>query len=309
MSDHKPDEGHADEYCHHNPWPEEGNTGHIWDDDIRELDNPPPLWWMLSFYAGFILIIFYTVYYPSIPLVTTHTPGISGWTQVGEYHENFQVLRDWRQRNFADKEERLAALSVGEILRDPELTQYAVATSRMLFGDYCAACHGMGGAGVPFFPVLADDVWLWGGTVEQIEASISKGRIGNMPARGMMGNLTDLEVEQVADFVIALAEGAGGEVQFAAGKAIYSKGMCMACHGVDGKPMAPAGATDLTDSVWRFSSDRNEVIRVIKHGVNVKAEGRLTVDGVMPPFNERLPDAEINVKRLAIYVHQLGGGQ
>ncbi len=293
----------------HNPWPDEGNTGHIWDEDLRELDNPPPLWWMLSFYAGFVMIIFYTIYYPSIPLATTHTKGVSGWTQVADYHEDFQVLRDWRQSNFADKEERLLALPLTEILQDEELKQYAVATSNMLFGDYCAACHGVGGQGVPNFPILADDVWLWGGSVDQIKASISGGRIGNMPARGMMGNLTDEEMFQVTDFVIALSEGRGEEAQFAAGKAVYTKGMCMACHGVTGKPLAPAGATDLTDSIWRFSSDREEIFAVIKHGVNVKAEGNLTRQAVMPAFHERLPDAEVNVKRLAIYVHALGGGQ
>ncbi len=292
----------------HNPWPDEGNTGHIWDEDLRELDNEPPLWWMLSFYAGFIFIIIYIVYYPSIPLVDTHTKGIAGWTQVKEYQDNFQVLKDWRQANFADKEERLAALTVGEILHDPELTEYAIATSRMIFGEFCMACHGTSGAGIPHFPVLADDNWLWGGTVEQIEASISKGRIGNMPAKGMMGNLNDAEIADLADYVIALSEGRGGEELFSAGKAIYTKGMCMACHGPAGVPLAPAGATDLTDAIWRFSGAHEDVVRVIKYGVNVKGLDN-TIKAVMPPFNERLPNAEVNVKRLAIYVHSLGGGQ
>ncbi len=301
--------------AHKNPWPDEGNTGHIWDEDLRELDNPPPLWWMLSFYAGFITIIFYTLYYPTIPLTNEtgeFTTGMAEWTQVNEYNDDFKVLKDWRVAKFADKEEKLAAMSVTEILQDEELKSYALATSKMLFGDYCAACHGAGGAGNPNFPVLADDDWLWGGSVAQIEASIKNGRIGNMPAKGMMGNLNDAEIDQVTDYVIALSEGKGGDAAHSAGKAVYTKGMCLACHGPAGKPLAPAGAANLTDQIWRFSGDREEVRAVIANGVNVKKNGEYvagTRQAVMPSFKERLPNADVNVKRLAVYIHALGGGQ
>lgn len=305
----------------HNPWPDEGNTGHIWDEDIRELDNPPPLWWMLAFYAGFIMIIFYAIYYPTIPLVNSHTKGIAGWTAVGEYKESKAQLESWRQRTFADQEERLASLDVTEILADDELRAYAVNTSKVLYGDYCMACHGWGGAGNPNFPILANDDWLWGGSIKQIEASLINGRVGNMPARGMMGNLTDEEVEQVADYTIALATGQADNAEFAAGKALYNgKGMCMACHGPQGQPMAPNGASNLTTGIERFAGvpgnihadRRDSVIHTIKYGVNVRVDGDYhpqTRQAVMPAFNERLPDADVNIKRLAVYVHQLGGGQ
>ena len=299
----------------HNPWPEEGNTGHIWDEDLRELDNPPPLWWMLSFYAGFIMIIFYTLYYPTIPLTDEtgeFTKGFAGWTQVEEYHEDFKVLRDWRSSKFADKEERLASMSVDEILKDEDLKAYSVATSKMLFGDYCAACHGVGGQGNPNFPVLADDDWLYGGKPSQIEASLVNGRIGNMPAKGMMGNLAEEEMYQVTDYVIALAEGRGDDDEVIAGKGVNMKGMCMACHGPEGKPLAPTGAANLTDQVWRFSSDRDEVYNVIANGVNVKKDGEFvkgTKQAIMPSFKERLPNADVNIKRLTVYVHALGGGE
>ena len=298
--------------AHHNPWPDEGNTGHIWDEDLRELDNPAPLWWMLSFYAGFVMIVFYAIYYPTIPLADSYTKGVAGWTQVGEYHEDFKVLKDWRQAKFADKEEKLAALSVDDILKDDDLKSYAVATSKVLFGDYCAGCHGAGGQGNPNFPVLADDDWLWGGKPAQIQAALVNGRVGNMPAKGMMGNLNDQEIEQVADYVIAMSQGKADDAAFAAGKAVYAKGMCLACHGPAGKPLAPAGAANLTDGIWRFSSDRDEVIAVIKYGVNVKKAGELipgTKQAYMPSFKERLPNADVNIKRLTVYVHSLGGGQ
>ncbi len=304
-----------------NPWPDEGNTGHIWDEDIRELDNPPPLWWMLSFYASFLMIVFYALYYPTIPLTDElggHTKGVAGWTQIEEYNEDFQVLRNWRDSKFAEQEEKLAALDVTEIIKDEELKSYAVATSKVLFGDYCAACHGAGGAGNPNFPVLADDAWLWGGNIKQIEASLVNGRIGNMPAKGMLGNLTEQEMQDVTDYVVALSEGKGNDAAFAAGKAVYAKGMCLACHGPVGKPLAPVGAADLTDQVMRFqgipgdlnASARDSIYYTIAYGVNVKKEmDKPTRSGVMPSFKERLPDAEVNIKRLAVYVHALGGGQ
>ncbi|MDR9498921.1 MAG: cytochrome-c oxidase, cbb3-type subunit III [Hydrogenovibrio sp.] len=296
----------------HNPWPDEGNTGHIWDEDIRELDNPPPLWWMLAFYAGFVMIVFYALYYPTIPWTDSHYKGMAGWTQVEEYKEDYQVLENWRDQKFAQEEEQLAALPLKEIIENDELKTYAVKTSKVLFGDYCAGCHGAGGQGNPNFPVLADDNWLWGGKVDQIYTAIEKGRIGNMPARGMMGNLNDEEVEQVADYVIALANGNGDDASVSAGKAVYQKGMCLACHGPQGKPLAANGATNLTDQIWRFSSERDEVIKTIKYGVMVKKDGELapnTRNAVMPSFADRLPDAEVNMKRLAVYVHALGGGQ
>ena len=298
--------------AHHNPWPDEGNTGHIWDEDLRELDNPPPLWWMLSFYAGFIMIVFYTLYYPTIPLVDSYTKGVTGWTAVEEYKEDYKQLNDWREKKFAGQEEQLAALSVEEILQNDELKSYAVKTSKVLFGDYCAACHGAGGQGNPNFPVLADDDWLYGGKVSTIRTTLINGRQGNMPAKGMMGNLNSQEIEQVADYVIALSEGRGNDASVAAGKGVYAKGMCVACHGPAGKPLAYTGAANLTDGIWRFSGERDEVIKTITYGVNVKKNGKIdpnTRVAVMPSFKERLPNSEVNIKRLAIYVHSLGGGQ
>ncbi|GKT13043.1 MAG: cytochrome c oxidase cbb3-type subunit III [Thiomicrorhabdus sp.] len=301
--------------ANHNPWPDEGNTGHIWDEDLRELDNPPPLWWMLSFYAGFILIIFYVLYYPTIPLTNDsggYTKGLTGWTAINEYNEDFTTLNNWRTAKFADKEEKLAAMSVTDILNDEELKSYAVATSKALFGDFCAACHAAGGAGNPGFPVLADDDWLYGGSITQIETTITNGRIGNMPAKGMMGNLSDGEIDSVADYVIALSEGKGGDAAYADGKAVFAKGMCLACHGPVGKPLAPTGAANLTDQIWRFSGDRDQIRKTIAEGVNVKKNGVHTAgtrQAVMPTFKERLPNADVNIKRLAVYVHSLGGGQ
>ncbi len=305
----------------HNPWPDEGNTGHIWDDDIRELDNPPPLWWILAFYAGFVAIIFYVIYYPAIPWVNSHTKGVAGWTAVEEYNQDFQVLNDWRQRTFAAEEEQLRALDVNEIIQDENLRAYAINTSRVIFSDYCMACHGAEGSGNPNFPILANDDWLWGGSVKAIEAAMINGRVGNMPARGMMGNLTDEEVVEVARYSIALSEGNPEAEEFAVGKGLYNgKGMCMACHGPAGKPLAPNGAANLANEINRFqgvpdnlqASRLDSYVHTIKYGVNVRDGGAYLANtrrAEMPSFKERLPDAEVNIKRLAVYVHSLGGGE
>ncbi|WP_232023457.1 c-type cytochrome [Thiomicrorhabdus aquaedulcis] len=271
---------------------------------------------LLRFYNDY----FYTLYYPTIPLTDgtgEFTKGMAGWTQVEEYQDDFTVLKNWRVSKFADKEEKLAAMSVEDILKDEELKSYAVATSKVLFGDYCAGCHAAGGAGNPNFPILADDDWLWGGSVKQIETAMVNGRIGNMPAKGMMGNLSEQEMQDVTDYVMALSEGKGEDVAFTAGKAAYTKGMCLACHGPAGKPLAPTGSANLTDQVWRFTglpgADlRTEAYNTIAYGVNVKKDGQYiagTRQAYMPSFKERLPDADVNIKRLAIYVHALGGGQ
>lgn len=290
--------------AHENPWPNEGNTGHFWDDDIRELDNPPPLWWMLAYYAGFVMIVFYALYYPAVPTPSGHTKGLAGWTSIGEYHEDFDTLNKWRSEKFAAQEQALATKSVDEILADKNLVDYAVATSKALFGDYCAACHGAGGAGNKGYPVLADDDWLYGGEVATIYQTIVGGRVGNMPAYGAM--LTPEQISNVADFVIAMSNGQGEDASVAAGREVFNSIGCAACHMPDGSGMAMLGAARLNDKVWRFSGEKSEVIRTITHGVNAMGE-KDTRPAVMPAFAERLGDKE--VKRLAVYVHSLGGGK
>jgi cytochrome c oxidase cbb3-type subunit 3 len=290
--------------AHENPWPNEGNTGHIWDEDIRELDNPPPLWWMLAYYAGFAMIIFYVLYYPALPGPTGHTKGLAGWTQIKEYHDDFDVLKQWRGEKFAAQEQALASKSVDEILADKNLVNYAVATSKALFGDNCSACHGSGGMGNKGYPILADDDWLYGGDVATIHQTLAGGRVGNMPAYGAM--LSAQQVSDAADFVIALANGTSEDAAVAAGKEVFNTIGCAGCHMPDGSGMAALGAARLNDKIWRFSGEKAEVMKTIAHGVNAMGD-KDTRPAVMPAFGERLSDTE--VKRLAVYVHSLGGGK
>ncbi len=141
-----------------NPFPGENNTGHIWDDNIRELNNPIPRWWMMGFWLSLAWILGYAIIYPTIPTTEDYTKGLTGWTAQQEFQEGMQEIQNIR----AEYEEQIATMSAAEILEDDGLTRYALNSTRVLFGDNCAACHGAGGQGAPSFPVLADDNWLYG---------------------------------------------------------------------------------------------------------------------------------------------------
>ncbi|HFC53240.1 MAG TPA: cytochrome-c oxidase, cbb3-type subunit III [Gammaproteobacteria bacterium] len=273
-------------------------TGHVWDDNLAELLNEPPKWWMIGFWASIIMVVIYFLVYPSIPLVNSHFKGIMGWTSIKELKEDMQTIEKAR----AKYENRLPGMSAAAILADDELTQYVTRSAKVLFGDNCAACHGTAGAGNPNFPVLVDDDWLYGGKIENIVQTIANGRRGNMPAHA--GKLSDQEIADLAKHVKALSE--GGE--YAPGKEIFmGKGGCFACHGQDAKGMTALGSANLTDGIWRFSPGTEEAIAyTIAHGVNDPNDPQ-TRNAVMPKFGGKMSETDIN--KLAVYVYKLGGGQ
>ena len=308
-----------------------GDTGHVWD-GIRELDNPCPRWWLNSLWLSGLVVVVYFVLYPSLPLVNGSTKGILGWTQIKEFNEDMAEVQAQR----APYEAKLAAMSVEEILADQEMLNYAIGSSKVLFGDNCAACHGVGGnpptdSG---YPVLADDDWLFGGTTDEIMMSIANGRAGIMPAHANL--LTDDEVDQLVTFVVDSANGTASE----AGMALYTAKGCFACHGADAKGVKMMGSANLTDKIWRFSGDEEQVRHTILHGVNDASDPETRV-AVMPQWSEKLAimiearayavedgedpndidwDDELDgdeserlsegdIKKLTVYVHQFGGGQ
>jgi len=276
-----------------------GDTGHVWDDNLRELLNEPPRWWMISFYASIAWVLVYFILYPSIPLVDSYTKGVMGWTQIKEYKEDLRKIEQVR----APWENKLKGMSAAAILADSDLTSYTISSAKVLFGDRCAACHGAGGAGNPGFPVLADDDWLYGGSVESIQESITAGRQGMMP--GYAGQISDKEIDDLANFVMALSQGNGDSQP--AGKALFDEAGCSGCHGADGKGMHMMGSANLTDGIWRFSSQDQlaSVKYTITHGVNTGEKD--SRNAVMPSFENQLSATDIT--KLAVYVHQLGGGQ
>lgn len=282
----------------HNPFPDEGNTGHIWDDNLRELANPVPNWWMMAFYASIAFVIGYGLIYPMIPLATTYTKGMTGWTAIGEYKAAMAEVEAIRK----PYEDKIAAMSAKEILGDAELSAYVEASGKVLFGDSCSACHGAGGSGNVGYPVLADDDWLAGGTIEQIQATITNGRKGMMTAHAT--TLSEAEINTLANYAVGLSEGKTDE----AGKALFQAKACFACHGMDAKGMAALGSANLTDGIWRFNEADKlaSAKRTIAHGVNMAGDP-LTRNAEMPSFKGKLSEADI--KKMAVYVYKFGGGK
>jgi len=310
---------------------EVNDTGHVWD-GIRELDNPPPRWWLNALYLSGFIVLVYLILYPSLPLVTDSTKGLLGWTQIGEYKDDLAKVEAIR----APFDDKLAAMSVEEILADQDMLNYAIGSSKVLYGDNCAACHGTGGAPVvgSGYPILTDDDWLYGGTLADIQVSIAKGRQSMMPAHKEL--LKTEEVDQLVKFVIDSSNGVATE----AGKALYMDKGCFACHGADAKGNKALGSANLTDKIWRFSGEQDQVRYTILHGVNATND-KATRVAVMPQWNEKLaimlearayaiaddedPNeidwddelegdeserlSETDIKKLTVFVHQFGGGE
>ncbi len=276
-----------------NPFPGENNTGHIWDDNIRELDNPPPGWWMISLWASIAFFFGYILLYPSLPIGNEPTKGLLDWTSIGEYQRGLDVVNEVR----APFEEKIKGLTAKQILEDDGLTTYTLASAKVLFGDFCAPCHGGGGQGGPDYPVLVDDDWLYGGAVETIEQTITNGRKATMTAHANI-----LKPEETDALVKAVMSGNPTE------EPLYAAKGCIACHGADGKGLQVLGAANLTDKIWRFKADDQEqsVRDTIMHGVNFAGDPK-TREAIMPVFGDRLSKDEI--KKLAVYVYKLGGGQ
>ncbi|PHS25389.1 MAG: cytochrome-c oxidase, cbb3-type subunit III [Methylophaga sp.] len=307
------------------------DTGHVWD-GIRELDNPCPRWWLNSLWLSGLMVIVYFILYPSLPLIEGSTKGILGWTQINEFEEDMAKVEAIR----APFDNQLAAMTVEEILVDPRMLNYAIGSSKVLYGDNCAACHGVGGApptGV-FYPNLTDDDWLFGGGIYDIKMSIAQGRAGMMPAHKNL--LTEEETDQLVQFVIDYSNGEPTE----AGLALYNAKGCFACHGADAKGIKAMGSANLTDKIWRFSGTPEGIRHSIIHGVNDPSDPQTHI-AVMPGWNEKVaimmearayaiedgddPNdidwddeldgdeaerlTETDIKKLAVYVHQLGGGQ
>lgn len=266
------------------------DTGHVWDENLRELTNQPPKWWMLGFYASLAFVLAYVIIYPAIPLVNTHTPGLMGWTAVKEMKEGMAVIDERRSKY----EQKLNGMSAAAIAADDDLSQYVTRSAKVLFGDNCAACHGAGGQGNANFPVLADDDWLYGGGIDAISTSITSGRQSMMPAGG---NLSDGDIDKLASAIV------GGNV---AGEPLFMEKGCFACHGADAKGNQMLGSANLTDKIWRFkAADQLASVKyTIKHGVNDPSDEN-TRDAVMPQFGgSKLSDTDI--KKLAVYVYKLG---
>jgi cytochrome c oxidase cbb3-type subunit 3 len=288
-----PDSGAADK-------PTAGETtGHEWD-GIRELDTPLPRWWLYLWYATIAASIAYWVLMPAWPGITGYTKGVLHRSDRAEVAQELKALDRLRGAELV----QLRNASLETIEKTPALQAFALSVGQSVFGDNCATCHGQGGAGGKGYADLRDDVWLWGGSLEQIQQTITHGARFpgdpqthqlQMPAFGD-GALTANQVDDLTEYVVALSHRPANIAAVRrAGKLWVDN--CSACHGVNGQGQAQPGAPNLTDADWLYGSDRASIRDQIVHGRG----------GVMPAWGGRLSPETI--KALAVYVHVNAGGQ
>lgn len=231
---------------------EDADTGHVWDDDLRELNKPLPRWWLGLFILTVVFAIVYLVLYPGMG----NFDGTLGWTQEKQYRAQVEAA----ETRFAD----FYAPFTGEPIPELATNADAVAAGRNLFVNNCAACHGSDARGAPGYPNLRDDNWLYGGQPEQILTSILQGRHGMMPALG--GALGDEKLGQVVTYVRSLSgETTAPAGYLADGREVF-RNFCAACHGMEGRGNQALGAPDLADSAWLYGNSLETLRTTIMQG-------------------------------------------
>ena len=253
--------------------------GHVWDEDLQELNNPLPRWWLNLFYLTLVFSIVYLVLYPGLGTFA----GALGWTQLGQYEREMAAAK----KQFDPLYEKY----LKEDLKALATNKEAIKTGERLFVNYCTTCHGSDARGAKGFPNLRDSDWLYGGEPETIKASIMGGRQGVMPAWGaaLGGNEG---VFQVTEYVLSLSGRRVNEEAALAGKARYQQ-LCVGCHGADGRGNQQLGAPNLTDDIWLYGGSQKSVMESIDKGRS----------GRMPAHNEFLGEAKSHL--LAAYVYSL----
>jgi cytochrome c oxidase cbb3-type subunit 3 len=233
------------------PAPGTETTGHTWDGDLREFNNPLPRWWLWLFYGTVAFSIAYMVLFPGLGSFK----GTLGWTQEGQWKEQVEAA----ERAAAPMFERFAAMSIGELGADTD----AMRVARNLYANNCATCHGSDARGAAGFPNLTNADWQWGGSEDAVYATIAHGRLGAMPPWGEM--LGQQGVEEVVAYVLTLSGQSAPADLAAAGKTRF-EAVCAACHGPDGKGMQAVGAPNLTDDVWVYGPGADMIRYAVVNG-------------------------------------------
>ena len=259
---------------------DDGSTGHVWDEDIRELNTPLPRWWLHLFNITIVFALVYLALYPGLG----NFSGFLGWTQIGQYDEAMASAAVAQEPVFA----RFREMDGNALMADAEAREIG----GRLFGNNCAMCHGSDGRGAKGFPNLADNDWLWGDSYDTVLTSISKGRIGAMPPMGAA--LGEDGVREVVAHVQQLSGQKADPEMAAAGQARFQM-VCMACHGMDGTGNQALGAPNLTDEIWLYGGNPADIEATIVSGRN----------GNMPAHENLLN--EDRRRLLAAYVKGLSG--
>jgi len=253
----------------------DNTTGHVWDEDLREMNNPMPRWWMWLFVGTIVFSLLYLVAYPGLGSYE----GELGWTTQREYAGEV----DKANRELAPLYAQFTAKAPQELAGDP----LAMGIGERLFMNNCAQCHGSDARGSKGFPNLTDADWLYGGSPDRIAETITAGRHGNMPPMAAAVGTPD-DVKNVANYVLSLSGNPHDSLRAGLGKSKFTA--CAACHGVDGKGNQALGAPNLADDVWLHGWGENAIVAMINSG---KASD-------MPGQAGKLTEAQIHV--LASYV-------
>ena len=260
---------------------DDNTTGHVWDEDLRELNNPLPRWWMWLFIITVLFSFIYLALYPGLGSVD----GSLKWTSANQYETEQAKARTAMAPLYA----RFAGMNEAEMARDSQ----AMGIGERLFITNCATCHGSDARGSKGFPNLTDNDWLWGGSLAAIQQTITEGRTGVMPPMAAaIGSGED--VRNVAHYVLSLSGSPHDNISAQLGRSKF--GACAACHGVDGKGNHALGAPNLTDKIWLHGWGEPTIVAMINGGKT----------NMMPAHAGRLSPEQIRV--LAAYVWNLSQG-
>lgn len=253
----------------------DNTTGHVWDGDLKEMNNPLPKWWVYLFILTVVFALVYGVLYPTFGKFQ----GVLGWTSQGQHAAEVAKVEKAIAPIYAKFQDMKPEALAGDAA--------AMAIGERLFMNNCAQCHGSDARGAKGFPNLTDGDWLHGGAPDVIKTTLTNGRIGVMPPMAAAVGTPD-EVRDVANYVLSLSGSPHDAVRASQGKAKFAA--CAACHGQDGKGTQALGAPNLTDGIWLHGWGEDAIVRAVNNGFTNQ----------MPAQAGKLNESQINV--LASYV-------
>ena len=257
------------------------DTGHVWDGDLRELNNPLPRWWMWMFLISCIFGLVYLVLYPGLGSY----PGILGYSTGGALMSSMTTANDELKPVYA----KYVKMDIVQVAADPKAREMG----QRLFLNSCAQCHGSDAGGSKGFPNLTDRDWLYGGSPENIKTTITNGRSGVMPP---FPQLDSKQIVDVANYVRSLSGLPADDIKAARGADVF-KANCVACHGTDGKGNIALGAPNLTDKTWLYGGSEATIVETI-------TKGRMA----MMPAQDKVLSPE-KIQLLTAYVWGLSNNQ
>ena len=230
-----------------------GTTGHVWDEDLVELNNPLPRWWLQLFYGTIAFAFIYMVLFGGLGNIG----GVLGWSQEGQYEAQMKTATEAQETIFA----RYREMDNETLIANAE----ANATGQRLFANSCAMCHGSDARGARSFPNLADNDWLYGGSFDTIMQTLENGRAGVMPV--MVAGLDDKAIGELVVYVQSMSGQKADKVMAANGKKNFDM-LCVACHGLDGSGNQALGAPRLNDQIWLYGGEPETIRKTLTEGRN-----------------------------------------